>query len=134
MPAVSTPDSAPEDAAQRPAAGPSEAAGTLLVLSAEGRGAPETVALDEPGDAGLAAPMDRLTRRRPPSSTPSPYRAPSRKPPHPDQAEHTLMPERDPILITGAAGEIGGVSRTMVDMLIEQGRPVRALRVSRPAG
>ncbi|WP_461084163.1 hypothetical protein [Streptomyces deserti] len=44
------------------------------------------------------------------------------------------MPERDPILITGAAGEIGGVSRTMVDMLIEQGRPVRALRVSRPAG
>jgi NAD(P)H dehydrogenase (quinone) len=27
------------------------------------------------------------------------------------------MPERNPILITGAAGEIGGVSRTMVDML-----------------
>jgi hypothetical protein len=25
------------------------------------------------------------------------------------------MPERNPILITGAAGEIGGVSRTMVD-------------------
>jgi uncharacterized protein YbjT (DUF2867 family) len=36
------------------------------------------------------------------------------------------MPERNPILITGAAGEIGGVSRTMVDMLLEQGHPVRA--------
>lgn len=57
MPAVSTPDSAPEDAAQRPAAGPSDAAGALLVPSAEGCGSPENVALDEPGDAGLA-PMD----------------------------------------------------------------------------
>ncbi|MGX1908853.1 NmrA family NAD(P)-binding protein [Streptomyces phaeochromogenes] len=36
------------------------------------------------------------------------------------------MPERNPILITGAAGEIGGVSRTMVDMPLEQGHPVRA--------
>lgn len=36
------------------------------------------------------------------------------------------MPERNPILITGAAGEIGGVSRTMVDILLEQGQPVRA--------
>ncbi|WP_208636856.1 NmrA family NAD(P)-binding protein [Streptomyces swartbergensis] len=36
------------------------------------------------------------------------------------------MPERNPILITGAAGEIGGVSRTMVDMLLDQGQPVRA--------
>ncbi|WP_427132250.1 NAD(P)H-binding protein [Pseudarthrobacter sp. S9] len=36
------------------------------------------------------------------------------------------MTERNPILITGAAGEIGGVSRTMVNMLIEQGHPVRA--------
>ncbi|MEU9190786.1 NmrA family NAD(P)-binding protein [Streptomyces sp. NPDC048484] len=36
------------------------------------------------------------------------------------------MPERNPILITGAAGEIGGVSRTIVDMLLEQGYPVRA--------
>jgi NAD(P)-dependent dehydrogenase (short-subunit alcohol dehydrogenase family) len=36
------------------------------------------------------------------------------------------MPERNPILITGAAGEMGGVSRTMVDMLLEQGHPVRA--------
>jgi NAD(P)H dehydrogenase (quinone) len=29
------------------------------------------------------------------------------------------MPERNPILITGAAGEIGAVSRTMVDMLLD---------------
>jgi uncharacterized protein YbjT (DUF2867 family) len=36
------------------------------------------------------------------------------------------MRERNPILITGAAGEIGGVSRTMVEMLLEQGHPVRA--------
>ncbi|EFL27503.1 conserved hypothetical protein [Streptomyces himastatinicus ATCC 53653] len=36
------------------------------------------------------------------------------------------MPERNPILITGAAGEIGGVSRTMVEMLLERGHPVRA--------
>ncbi|MET3923102.1 NAD(P)H-binding protein [Arthrobacter sp. UYEF20] len=36
------------------------------------------------------------------------------------------MTERNPILITGAAGEIGGVSRTMVDMLLLQGHPVRA--------
>ncbi|MFD5752992.1 NmrA family NAD(P)-binding protein [Streptomyces sp. NPDC127033] len=36
------------------------------------------------------------------------------------------MSEHNPILITGAAGEIGGVSRTMVDMLLAQGHPVRA--------
>lgn len=36
------------------------------------------------------------------------------------------MSERNPILITGAAGEIGGVSRMMVDMLLGQGHPVRA--------
>src|SRR5918995_3738760 len=36
------------------------------------------------------------------------------------------MSERNPILITGAAGEIGGVSRTIVDMLLEQGHPVGA--------
>ncbi|MFE9886301.1 NmrA family NAD(P)-binding protein [Streptomyces scopuliridis] len=35
------------------------------------------------------------------------------------------MSERNPILITGAAGHIGGVSRTMVDMLLAQGHPVR---------
>jgi hypothetical protein len=38
-------------------------------------------------------------------------------PPH-HQTEDILMPERNPILITGAGGEIGGVSRTMVDMLL----------------
>ncbi|MGA5207963.1 hypothetical protein [Streptomyces variegatus] len=58
MPAVSTPDSAPEDAAQRPAAAPSDATGTLLVSYAEGCSSPERTALDEPDDAGLAAPMD----------------------------------------------------------------------------
>ncbi|GAA5168882.1 NmrA family NAD(P)-binding protein [Pseudonocardia eucalypti] len=36
------------------------------------------------------------------------------------------MSERNPILITGAAGEVGGVSQTMVEMLLEQGHPVRA--------
>ncbi|MEX5637842.1 NAD(P)H-binding protein [Parafrankia sp. FMc2] len=36
------------------------------------------------------------------------------------------MPERNPILITGAAGDIGAVSRMMVEMLLEQGHPVRA--------
>ncbi|QYN33867.1 NAD(P)H-binding protein [Pseudonocardia sp. DSM 110487] len=36
------------------------------------------------------------------------------------------MPERNPILITGAAGHIGSVSRDMVGMLLEQGHPVRA--------
>jgi NAD(P)-dependent dehydrogenase (short-subunit alcohol dehydrogenase family) len=43
-----------------------------------------------------------------------------------NQTEETSMPERNPILITGAAGAIGGVSRMMVDMLLEQGHPVRA--------
>ncbi|MCQ4119600.1 NAD(P)H-binding protein [Rhodococcus tibetensis] len=36
------------------------------------------------------------------------------------------MSERNPILITGAAGEVGGVSRTMVEMLLDQGYLVRA--------
>ena len=36
------------------------------------------------------------------------------------------MPESNPILITGAGGAIGGVSRMMVDMLLEQGHRVRA--------
>ncbi|MEU5872187.1 NmrA family NAD(P)-binding protein [Glycomyces sp. NPDC047369] len=36
------------------------------------------------------------------------------------------MTDRNPILITGAAGAIGGVSRTMVDMLLAQGHQVRA--------
>lgn len=34
------------------------------------------------------------------------------------------MTERNPILITG--GQIGGVSRLVIDMLLEQGHPVRA--------
>ncbi|MEU6223606.1 NAD(P)H-binding protein [Streptomyces sp. NPDC047042] len=36
------------------------------------------------------------------------------------------MSERNPILITGAGGQVGGVSRVMIDMLLEQGHPVRA--------
>ena len=36
------------------------------------------------------------------------------------------MTERNPLLITGAGGQVGGVSRVMVDMLLEQGHPVRA--------
>jgi NAD(P)H dehydrogenase (quinone) len=36
------------------------------------------------------------------------------------------MTERNLTLITGAAGDIGGVSRTTVDMLLERGHPVRA--------
>lgn len=44
----------------------------------------------------------------------------------PDRTEETVTAERNPILITGAAGEIGGVSRTMVDLLLDQGHPVRA--------
>jgi NAD(P)H dehydrogenase (quinone) len=36
------------------------------------------------------------------------------------------MSERNPILITGAGGQVGGVSRVMVDLLLEQGHPVRA--------
>jgi len=36
------------------------------------------------------------------------------------------MMERNPILITGAGGQVGGVSRVMVDMLLEQGQSVRA--------
>jgi len=47
------------------------------------------------------------------------------------------MPKHNPILITGAAGEIGGVSRMMVEMLLQQGRasiarragPVRSSRL-----
>ena len=36
------------------------------------------------------------------------------------------MSERDPYLITGAGGEIGSVSKMMVQMLLAQGHPVRA--------
>ncbi|MEU1124660.1 hypothetical protein ABZ371_14090 [Streptomyces sp. NPDC005899] len=58
MPAASTPDSPPEDAAQRIAAAPSEVTGALLVPSAEVCGSPENVALDEPGDARAVAPVN----------------------------------------------------------------------------
>ncbi|MEU6688227.1 hypothetical protein [Streptomyces sp. NPDC046832] len=57
MPADSTPDSAPENAAQQPAAEPSEAP---LTLSSKEHGRPETEALGESGDGGLATPMDPL--------------------------------------------------------------------------
>jgi uncharacterized protein YbjT (DUF2867 family) len=33
----------------------------------------------------------------------------------------------NPILITGAAGRIGGVGRTITELLLKQGRPVRAM-------
>ena len=36
------------------------------------------------------------------------------------------MSKRNPILITGAGGEVGSVSKTMIDMLLEQQYPVRA--------
>jgi len=36
------------------------------------------------------------------------------------------MSKRSPILITGAGGEVGSVSRTMIKMLLEQQYPVRA--------
>ena len=36
------------------------------------------------------------------------------------------MSKRPPILITGAGGEVGSVSRTMIHMLLEQQYPVRA--------
>lgn len=47
-------------------------------------------------------------------------------PAHSDPTKGTLMLETPPVLITGAAGHIGGVSRTTVDMLLEQGLSVRA--------
>ena len=37
------------------------------------------------------------------------------------------MATRDAILVTGAAGRLGGVGRTVVELLREQGLPVRAL-------
>jgi uncharacterized protein YbjT (DUF2867 family) len=33
----------------------------------------------------------------------------------------------NPILVTGAAGRIGGVGRTITELLLKQGRPVRAM-------
>ncbi|WP_406490737.1 hypothetical protein OHB06_01410 [Streptomyces sp. NBC_01604] len=58
MPAVSTPDSAPEEAAQRPAAERPEGAESPPAPAAQERGGHECAALDEPVDAGLAASVD----------------------------------------------------------------------------
>ena len=63
MPAVSTPDSASEEAAQRPGGAPSEAAESLLTLSAaaaDGHGVAGAAALGELADVGIATPMDPL--------------------------------------------------------------------------
>jgi len=48
------------------------------------------------------------------------------RPTHLNQMKDITIMERNPILITGAGGQVGGVSRVMVDMLLEQGHPVRA--------
>ena len=32
-----------------------------------------------------------------------------------------------PILVTGAAGRVGGIGRTTTDLLLKQGKPVRAM-------
>ena len=32
-----------------------------------------------------------------------------------------------PILVTGAAGRVGGVGRTVTELLLKQGKPVRAI-------
>ena len=37
------------------------------------------------------------------------------------------MPGNGPILVTGAAGQLGAVGRTVVGLLLERGLPVRAL-------
>jgi len=39
----------------------------------------------------------------------------------------TAMPTSSPILVTGAAGNVGGVGRTIVELLRARGLPVRAL-------
>src|SRR2546426_12323271 len=36
------------------------------------------------------------------------------------------MSKRNPILITGAGGDVGSVSKTMINMLLEKQYPVRA--------
>jgi uncharacterized protein YbjT (DUF2867 family) len=37
------------------------------------------------------------------------------------------MPDQDPILVTGAAGKVGAVGRTVVELLRRHDLPVRAL-------
>src|SRR5262245_32846205 len=41
--------------------------------------------------------------------------------------EESLMPDERPILVTGAAGSVGAVGRTVVDMLRQRNLSVRAL-------
>jgi NAD(P)H dehydrogenase (quinone) len=41
--------------------------------------------------------------------------------------EESLMPDERPILVTGAAGNVGAVGRTVVEMLRQRGLSVRAL-------
>ena len=41
--------------------------------------------------------------------------------------EETRMADNGPILITGAAGQLGAVGRTVTGLLLERGLPVRAM-------
>src|SRR5262249_59356455 len=43
------------------------------------------------------------------------------------EREGSRMAENGPILVTGAAGKIGAVGRTVTDLLLERGLPVRAM-------
>src|SRR5438045_1735271 len=40
--------------------------------------------------------------------------------------EHVMSP-RKPILVTGAAGHVGGIGRTLAELLLRQGQAVRAM-------
>src|SRR5215475_1053069 len=37
------------------------------------------------------------------------------------------MTDKGPILVTGAAGQLGGIGRTVTSLLLERGLPVRAM-------
>ena len=37
------------------------------------------------------------------------------------------MVDNEPILVTGAAGQLGAVGRTVADLLLDRGLPVRAM-------
>jgi uncharacterized protein YbjT (DUF2867 family) len=43
------------------------------------------------------------------------------------EGEGSRMTENGPILVTGAAGQLGGVGRTVTGLLLERGLPVRAM-------
>src|SRR5262249_25868708 len=43
------------------------------------------------------------------------------------EAEGTRMADNGPILVTGAAGQLGAVGRTVTGLLLERGLPVRAM-------